>query len=49
MHVNARHHSVAIVAAPVRSMHHLLVGYRKRDRGQCVLPFCHAEFSFSFE
>jgi 2,3-dihydroxybiphenyl 1,2-dioxygenase len=31
MHVNARHHSVAIVAAPVRSMHHLLVEYYQLD------------------
>jgi catechol 2,3-dioxygenase-like lactoylglutathione lyase family enzyme len=31
MHVNARHHSVALVAAPVRSMHHLLVEYYQLD------------------
>jgi 2,3-dihydroxybiphenyl 1,2-dioxygenase len=31
MHVNARHHSVAIVEAPVRSMHHLLVEYYQLD------------------
>jgi hypothetical protein len=31
MHVNARHHSVAIVAAAVRSMHHLLVEYYQLD------------------
>jgi 2,3-dihydroxybiphenyl 1,2-dioxygenase len=31
LHVNARHHSVALVAAPVRSMHHLLVEYYQLD------------------
>jgi catechol 2,3-dioxygenase-like lactoylglutathione lyase family enzyme len=31
MHVNARHHSVALVEAPVRSMHHLLVEYYQLD------------------
>jgi 2,3-dihydroxybiphenyl 1,2-dioxygenase len=31
MHVNARHHSVALVAAPVRSMHHLMVEYYLLD------------------
>jgi 2,3-dihydroxybiphenyl 1,2-dioxygenase len=31
MHVNARHHSVALVGAPVRSMHHLLVEYYQLD------------------
>ncbi len=31
MHVNARHHSVALVAAPVRSTHHLLVEYYQLD------------------
>ena len=35
MHVNARHHSVAFVATPVRSMHHLLVEhYQLDDVGQ---------------
>ncbi|HTB02106.1 MAG TPA: VOC family protein [Bradyrhizobium sp.] len=31
LHVNPRHHSVALVAAPVRSMHHLLVEYYLLD------------------
>jgi catechol 2,3-dioxygenase-like lactoylglutathione lyase family enzyme len=31
MHVNARHHSVALVEAPGRSMHHLLVEYYQLD------------------
>jgi len=31
MHVNARHHSVALVGAPVRSMHHLMVEYYQLD------------------
>jgi catechol 2,3-dioxygenase-like lactoylglutathione lyase family enzyme len=31
LHVNARHHSVALVEAPVRSMHHLLVEYYQLD------------------
>lgn len=31
MHVNARHHSVALVGAPVRSMHHLMVEYYLLD------------------
>jgi 2,3-dihydroxybiphenyl 1,2-dioxygenase len=31
MHVNPRHHSVALVGAPVRSMHHLLVEYYQLD------------------
>ena len=31
MHVNTRHHSVALVEAPVRSMHHLLVEYYQLD------------------
>ena len=31
MHVNPRHHSVALVGAPVRAMHHLLVEYFQLD------------------
>jgi 2,3-dihydroxybiphenyl 1,2-dioxygenase len=31
MRVNARHHSVALVAAPVRGMHHLLIEYYQLD------------------
>ena len=31
MHVNSRHHSVALVGAPVRSMHHLMVEYYQLD------------------
>jgi 2,3-dihydroxybiphenyl 1,2-dioxygenase len=31
MHVNPRHHSVALVGAPVRAMHHLLVEYYLLD------------------
>lgn len=31
MHVNPRHHSVALVGAPVRSMHHLMVEYFQLD------------------
>jgi 2,3-dihydroxybiphenyl 1,2-dioxygenase len=31
MHVNSRHHSVALVGAPVRGMHHLMVEYYHLD------------------